>query len=221
MSEGKGSFFSGIMSIGERRLLREIAGLAEMGMRAALEIEGVLNQKDSCGGAEKIRKIEKEADEIYLSASTYLAMGQITTSLSESFSESIELADNITDLYLGISREMLRLSAAEPHYRESSIFELLMEMQRLCRKSIEALVHMLNSENLEDMRAYRNEIHLMEEKGDEIKDTAIDRLYREADVRGYSDFYLMFAVIHKFDDILDCCEDLSDRTIFIVSSISK
>ena len=67
----------------------------------------------------------------------------------------------------------------------------------------------------------RKEIETLEEQGDDIKDEGFDQLYCEAPSIHYLQFYHYTEMLHKFDDILDSCEDLSDLIVSIITSIVK
>ena len=79
----------------------------------------------------------------------------------------------------------------------------------------------LSSSDLKEILALRKEIESLEQQGDDIKDRGLDILYHKAPHMHYLQFYHYSELIHKFDDILDHCEDLSDLVLSIITSILK
>ena len=75
--------------------------------------------------------------------------------------------------------------------------------------------------DLNDILQLRKEIEALEQQGDEIKDRGFDVLYHEAPHMHYLQFYHYSELLHKFDDILDGCEDLSDLVLSVITSILK
>ena len=82
-------------------------------------------------------------------------------------------------------------------------------------------MEILSIADLNKILQLRREIETLERKGDDIKDKGFDTLYREAPNMHFLQFYHYSELLHKFDDILDCCEDLSDLVLSIITSILK
>ena len=91
----------------------------------------------------------------------------------------------------------------------------------LVDQSLPKLKLMLSTGNISQILELRKEIETIEETGDDIKDAGFDKLYSMASDLHFLQFYHYSEMLHKSDDILDTCEDLSDVLVSIVTSILK
>jgi uncharacterized protein Yka (UPF0111/DUF47 family) len=80
---------------------------------------------------------------------------------------------------------------------------------------------LLATSSLTEMIEVRKQIEALEEQGDDLKDAGFDKLYANAPEMYYLQFFHYSELLHKLDDILDACEDLSDTIVSIVNSILK
>ena len=99
-----------------------------------------------------------------------------------------------------------------------AIFQSMLE---LAEKALVKVKQTLLMADLSEILALRKEIEALEQQGDDIKDHGFDVLYHEAPHMHYLQFYHYSELLHKFDDILDGCEDLSDLVLSIITSILK
>ena len=74
---------------------------------------------------------------------------------------------------------------------------------------------------LRDARILNKEIESIEEEGDDIKDSAFDKLYHFAPELQFLQFFHYSEMLHKCDDLLDNSEDLADIIVSIITSILK
>ena len=91
----------------------------------------------------------------------------------------------------------------------------------LSEDAMKALKRLLSTSSIEDMQSIRLEIEAIEEKGDNVKDACFDKLYFMAPEMHYLQFMHITELVHKLDDILDSCEDISDMILAVSTSISK
>src|SRR5665648_60861 len=88
-------------------------------------------------------------------------------------------------------------------------------------RTLAKLHQMLSIGNVPEIMQLRKEIEALEEQGDDIKDAGFDKLYFTAPKMHFLQFFHYSEMLHKSDDILDTCEDLSDVIVSIVTSILK
>jgi uncharacterized protein Yka (UPF0111/DUF47 family) len=91
----------------------------------------------------------------------------------------------------------------------------------LMEQTLTKLQQILSTGNVSTILQLRKEIEALEEQGDDIKDAAFDKLYRMASTMHFLQFYHYKEMLHKCDDLLDNCEDLSDVILSIVTAILK
>jgi uncharacterized protein Yka (UPF0111/DUF47 family) len=95
------------------------------------------------------------------------------------------------------------------------------KMLTLADSTLAKLHLMLSTANVLEIIQVRKEIEALEEQGDDIKDAGFDKLYFMAPKMHFLQFFHYSEMLHKSDDILDTCEDLSDVIVSIVTSILK
>jgi hypothetical protein len=113
---------------------------------------------------------------------------------------------NITDLEL---------------HEEVEWAEVYARLLALVDQSLPKLQLLLSTGSVPQILQLRTEIEAIEEQGDDIKDAGFDKLYSMASKLNFLQFYHYSEMLHKSDDILDTCEDLSDVLVSIVTSILK
>jgi uncharacterized protein Yka (UPF0111/DUF47 family) len=172
-----------------------------------------------------IRDLEKKSDEIAFSLSEDITSGAISPNLIDDLIESTHLADNIVDIIFYLSRELSRMAKANttnsaPH-QEVEWSQVYLQILALVDKSLPKLQFMLSTSHVPQILQLRKEIEAQEEQGDDIKDAGFDKLYSMAFGMNFLHFYHYSEMLHKSDDILDTCEDLSDVIVSVVTSILK
>jgi uncharacterized protein len=172
-----------------------------------------------------IRELEKKADEETFKVGKDITTGAVSPNIIDNLLAAVHLADDIVDIYYYLSRERCRMSKAKFPYAEASLetewTALFRSILELADKALAKVNQALLVSDLSQLQQLRMEIQTLEERGDDIKDEGFDRLYREAPSMHYLQFYHYTELLHKFDDILDGCEDLSDLIVSIITSILK
>jgi uncharacterized protein Yka (UPF0111/DUF47 family) len=124
-----------------------------------------------------------------------------------------------------LSRELSRMAKANTTdlatHQEIEWAQVYLKMLTLVDQSLPKLQLMLSTGNIPQILQLRKEIEAQEERGDDIKDAGFDKLYSMASGMHFLYFYHYSEMLHKSDDILDTCEDLSDVIVSIVTSIFK
>ena len=221
--------FKGILVLGERNIFAELSQIISIAVEANTILKVMFN--DCCNSKKlaentlAIRDLEKKSDEIAFNLNEDITSGAISPNLINDLIESTHLADNIVDIMFYLSRELSRMvkakTADSSEYREVEWSQVYLQMLALVDKSLPKLQLMLSIGNVPKILQLRKEIEAQEEQGDDIKDAGFDKLYLMAPGMHFLHFYHYSEMLHKSDDILDTCEDLSDVIVSIVTSILK
>lgn len=218
-----------IFVVGEKNIFRELAQIIAIAKEANAVLSETLGEEQNEAtldkGMQAIRSLEKKSDDIAFKVSEDITTGAVSPNILDNLLESVHIADDIVDIYYYQSRELLRMCKAKFPYSEaleekewSSLFKSMLD---LANKAISNVRQILSISDLSEILELRKEIEALEEQGDDIKDKGFDWLYYQAPSMHYLQFYHYSELLHKFDDILDSCEDLSDLLLSIITSILK
>jgi hypothetical protein len=218
-----------IFVVGEKNMFGELAQIIAIAEEANAVLSETLSEDQNevmlDKGMQAIRLLEKKSDNIAFKVSEDITTGAVSPNILDNLLESVHIADDIVDIYYYQSRELLRMYKAKFPYSEAleekEWFSLFKGMLDLADKAFSKVKQILSISDLTRMLELRKEIEALEEQGDEIKDKGLDLLYYQAPDMHYLQFYHYGELLHKFDDILDSCEDLSDLLVSIITSILK
>jgi uncharacterized protein Yka (UPF0111/DUF47 family) len=221
--------FKGILVLGERNIFGELSQVVSVAAQANTILKSMFNNSGDKQVLTKqmhdIRDLEKKSDEIAFRLSEDITAGAISPNLIDNLIESTHLADNIVDTIFYLSRELSRIAKANTSdvlvHKEAEWAEVYTQMLSLSNQTLSKLQQMLSANNVPQILQLRKEIETLEEQGDDIKDAGFDKLYSVASGLHFLQFYHFSEMLHKTDDILDGCEDLSDVIVSIVTSILK
>lgn len=218
----------GILVVGEKNVFNELAQIITI----ATEVNKLVTNMFKLDHKEKeltdimhaVQALEKKSDEIAFKISEDVTSGAISPNIIDSLLDCVQVADDIVDTYYYISREIDRMaktysSGFQIHHTDwDSVYENILA---LAEKSLLKLKQVLSSSNVTEILALRKEIEAVEERADDVKDEGFDRLYSVASKLHYLEFNHYSELLHKCDDVLDSCEDLSDLIVSVVTSILK
>jgi uncharacterized protein Yka (UPF0111/DUF47 family) len=221
--------FKGILVLGERHVFYELSQIVSIAVQANVILR--LMFKDCCNkqalteNMHAVWALEKKSDEIAFKLNEDITAGAISPNLIDDLIQSTHLADNIVDIIFYLSRELSRkakvnITDLEVH-EELEWAQFYIKMLALVDQALPKLQLMLSTGKVPQIVQLRQEIEALEEQGDDIKDAGFDKLYSEASKMHFLQFYHYSEMLHKSDDILDTCEDLSDVLVSIVTSILK
>ena len=172
-----------------------------------------------------VRALERKSDEIAFKLSENITAGAVSPNLIDNLIESAHLADNIVDIIFYLSRELSRMAKTNTtnfaSNQETEWAEGYTQILTIADRTLAKLYQMLSTGNVPEIMQLRKEIEALEEQGDDIKDAGFDKLYSMASKMHFLQFFHYSEMLHKSDDILDTCEDLSDVIVSIVTSILK
>lgn len=215
--------------LGERNIFAKLSQIISIAVEAnnilKVMFNDCCNSKALIENMHSIRDLEKKSDEIAFRLSEDITAGAISPNLIDNLIESTHLADNIVDTIFYLSRELSRIAKANTSdvlvHKEAEWAEVYTQMLSLGDQTLSKLQQMLSANNVPQILQLRKEIETLEEQGDDIKDAGFDKLYSVASGLHFLQFYHFSEMLHKTDDILDGCEDLSDVIVSIVTSILK
>ena len=215
--------------VGEKNVFHELSEILDLAGEANLIMTQMLLEgytgKSLTEAMQAIRLLEKKSDDTAFKVSEDITSGAVSPNVLDDLLESVQLADTILDTYYNLSRELNRMAKAKFPGEEvnqrtdwAPIFE---KMLSLAEKAIIEVKRLFATSSLTEMIEVRKQIEALEEEGDDVKDAGFDKLYANAPRMQYLQFFHYSELLHKLDDILDACEDLSDTIVSIVNSILK
>lgn len=203
-------FFNG----GEENVLKEATEIIHIAIEANEELARIVQQKRR--DIHRIHELEKASDKKVFRLSNMVSSGAVSPNIIDDVLTLIDLEDNIVDSVYNLARELARYYL--PNARLRSLLQTnLLEAIELNSRALGALERMHSTDNIEKIRTFRLEIEGLEERGDEIKDSLLDYVYKHE--MDYKSFVHISEVAHKTDNILDNCEDSSDMFLSIMLSI--
>ena len=219
----------GILVVGEKTIFGELSGIVAIASEANSLIKIMFklgyNEAALAENMHAIRALEKKSDEIAFKLTEDITSGAVSPNLIDNLIECAHVADNIVDIYYYLSRELCRMSKANPVdfavHQEAEWVALYENMFALAEKSLAKLKQALSIGSVPEILLLRKDIEAVEEQADDIKDAGFDKLYALAPRLYFLQFYHYSELLHKCDDILDSCEDLSDLIVSVVTSILK
>lgn len=221
--------FKRALVVGEENIFGELCQIIDIAAQANTNLVTMLSdcKNEQCldMGMMAIKILENKSDVIAFKINEDITTGAVSPNIMEHLLETVHIADDIVDTYYYQSRELCRMYKAKFPYAEevqdsewTTIFKSMLE---LADKALVKVKQTLTISDLSEILNLRKEIEALEQQGDEIKDRGFDVLYHEAPRMHYLQFYHYSELLHKFDDILDGCEDLSDLVLSIITSILK
>lgn len=218
----------GILVVGEKNIFSELTQIVAAAAEANSLLLGMFKMGYKDKGIKEVmhsvQLIEKKSDEIAFKISEDITSGAISPNIIDNLLESVQVADDIVDVYYYLSREMNRMSksySAGFELQEADWDSVYENMLDLAEKALIKLNQALSTSNVAEILQLRKEIEALEEQADEIKDQGFDRLYSIAPKLHYLQFAHYQELLHKCDDILDSCEDFADLIVSVVTSIIK
>lgn len=218
-----------ILVIGEKNIFHELSEILELAAEANAITTRMITERYSGTQMDEalqaVRRLEKKSDDVAFKVGEDITSGAVSPNVLDDLLKSVGLADSILDLYYNLSRELSRMAKVELNSSETTFDgewpPLFKNMLTLAAEATKKVKKMLATSSLPDMTEVRKEIEVLEEEGDNVKDAGFDKLYAMAPKLSYIQFFHYSELLHKLDDILDSCEDLSDMIVSIVNSILK
>jgi len=169
-----------------------------------------------------MRKLEKESDELTFKLSEDIMNGAINPAVLRDLLHVTDLMDGVFDDYYFLAREVNRTVASGMELPMlDNMTKTFVSMVNLADSQLERLGKLLEANDMDEVRSFRNEIEKLEEDGDELKDSGFDDMYSNRKLFDYFSFQHYTEVLRKLDDIEDGVEDMSDLILAIANTISR
>jgi len=222
-------FLKRFLIVGERNILSRLTNYVDLAQHSLSYLKQMLTLEnaDYEGLNEKIMLIEKEGDDYTLSMNHDITSGAISSNLMDTLINLVDKCDDLLDDSYFISREIRRMMRNHSKNDQPSAnlmrdsYSKLAEMLSHGEMALSLVKELFNSADISIIKTKRKEIESLEEEVDELKDDLIDEVYRDADNISFLMFNHIISLIHKTDDFLDFCEDISDDVLNIVMAVTK
>lgn len=222
-------FLKRLMVVGEKNVMSQLVEFTELGTKSSELLEEMLTLDLSKMNEinDKIRDIEKAGDDLTLKIKYDITSGAISSNMMDNLMTLVDLCDDILDKSYFISRELKRMNydykiESQSTYTIMKIgYKSFREMLERNKEALDLVREMLESTDIRNMKEIRLKIEVLEEEVDEMKDDLIDEIYRNAGDLPYIVFSHLRDLVHKIDDMLDDCEDISDLVQTITLSVTK
>ncbi|MEM0155460.1 MAG: DUF47 family protein [Thermoplasmataceae archaeon] len=220
-------FLKKIMVVGEKHILGEMTEYINMGLDATSLLDEMLEAPPErmVEINEKIRLLERKADDYGMKLTHEITSGAISSNLMDNLLKLTDTCDDILDKSHYLGREIKRMNIDYKNARSTAIVTTSYKTFRIMiqknREALKSLSVMLSNSNMESLKSERKKIEVLEEAVDELKDNLIDEIYRNADKLHFLVYDHLMSLVHKIDDMVDDCEDISDMLLNIILSVSK
>jgi uncharacterized protein Yka (UPF0111/DUF47 family) len=173
-----------------------------------------------------IEKLEKIGDEISFKLTQNILKGAVSLTIQNNLIELVNLIDDLLDTIHFLSKDMNRF---KKYLRISEVYELgvanhIKDNILHSKKAILALRQLLleaANNNVQEVVKLRNDIENLEERGDELKDRTMEKLYKNGLNMDPISFILLRSYIFDIDDIEDACEVAADLATIILISLTS
>ncbi|BDR92570.1 DUF47 domain-containing protein [Vulcanisaeta souniana] len=202
-------------------LSQKAMGILENMVLSAMENSGISKTKVS-EGMREIAALEREGDEIVRQINDYVLKGAVPITTASIMDTILNKSDDILDGIHVLSRELRRtyyLCNTEPV--RNFLGEEFLEMLRIGKEALKMLIEIINDLNVRsfsDIRVMVMGIQKLEEEVDDIKDSALDKLYASAKELTYVEFMSSMSLIFGIDDVLDSIKDIAYMILTLIST---
>ncbi|OWP57347.1 MAG: hypothetical protein B2I17_01545 [Thermoplasmatales archaeon B_DKE] len=220
-------FLKRIMVVGEKHVLGEMTVYMDMAQEATSLLHEMLdtNPKRMLEINEKIRVLERKGDNYGMQLTHEITSGAISSNLMDNLLNLTDKCDDILDKTHYLSREIKRMNIDYKRSNGTAImassYRTFMTMIEKSQEAIKSVSTMFSDTNMDSLKNERKKIEVLEEAVDELKDNLIDEIYRNADSLHFLVYDHLMSLVHKIDDMVDDCEDISDILMNIILSVSK
>jgi len=217
--------------VGEREFLDKLVTHLKLSQRAldilesmvlsAVENNNISKTKVS-EGMREIAALEREGDEIVRQVNDEILKGAVPITTASIMDTILNKSDDILDGIHVLSRELRRtyfLCNTDPVRK--FLGEEFLEMLRIGKEALKNLIEVindLNTKSFSDIRVMVMGIQKLEEEVDDIKDSALDKLYSNAKELTYLEFMSNTSLIFGIDDVLDSIKDIAYMLLTLVST---
>ncbi|MGC9153667.1 MAG: DUF47 domain-containing protein [Vulcanisaeta sp.] len=217
--------------VGEREFLSRLITHLELSQKAIEILEGMvlsavenntISKTKVSEGMREISALEREGDEIVRQMNDFVLKGAIPITTASIMDTILNKSDDILDGIHVLSRELRRtyyLCNTDPVRK--FLGEEFLEMIRIGKEALKSLLEIINrldKASFSDIRVMVMGIQKLEEEVDDIKDSALDKLYASAKELTYVEFMSSMSLIFGIDDVLDSIKDIAYMLLTLIST---
>ncbi len=205
---------SSINGIGEQKVMldsRKLMGTAQKGSRM---LEKVLKGDQNL---DRLHELKSQSYEEVFNLSNSITSGAISPNLIPDMLQLIGLEYKVVDMIFVLSRSLTRYRIRNPGAKRY-VNEKISASNELVAKAISAIYLMHTEDKIDSIKRLRNQVKLIEEQGDEIKEDLLKYAYGKK--MDYKEFYHVTNLAYISDDVLDACEDAADMLMNIMLAIA-
>lgn len=179
---------------------------------------------EAASKANEILILEREADSLAEDLFVKILKSPIPPALVPELQYLVDKTDDIMDRVYFIGMELSRAHRYGLASREGvrSFYSNIGVMMSLARSGIEKLLNLFQAA-LRDREAVirlRSEIDIVEDRIDEAKSQALDKIY-EGRILSPAEFFHLVELIRVVDDVADATEDVAHAVVRIESSVES
>ncbi|HLH86569.1 MAG TPA: DUF47 family protein [Thermoplasmataceae archaeon] len=223
------NFLRRILVVGEKGVLTQMSQYVPLAKDAATKIMEMLTAEDAARNKlnDEIRALERKADDLSVSMKDQITSGAISSTLMDNLVKLVEKFDDLLDGSYYISREIKRIKRNNHKFDDFTLDVLrngYSSSAQILKISLDALDHVkaiVECTEFKEMKREREQIEALEERVDDIKDNLLDYLYNNSDSIPYIVFIHLTGLVHRLDDLLDDCEDISDLIHTITVAVTR
>ena len=216
--------------MGEKNIFAELAEITTIAAQTNIILKAMFkmgydNEHALIEKMHAVRDLEKKSDEVAFKLSEEITSGAVSPNILDDLIQCCPRCRRHSRYVLlpqpgAGSNGQIKTCRFQLH-QEADWITLFENMLNLADQSLSKLKQALTSSSVPEILQLRKEIETLEENGDDVKDAGFDKLYAYAGNMHFLQFYTYSELLHKSDDVLDGCEDLSDLIVSIVTSILK
>jgi predicted phosphate transport protein (TIGR00153 family) len=181
-------------------LLEKESSIVMEASRLLLEV--VNNPVDFEENIDKIRRLEKQCDEVVEEIFYKLNRTFITPIDHEDISTLSTTYDDVLDYMEGIAVRMHMFKAIQPSDTVKRFVAIIVE----AIEEIDSAIRQMRKVSHRQIRDSLEKIHVLENKSDDLYDSAIPALFEENDVKK---ILIMKDIYEQLEEIADKCQDVA------------
>lgn len=212
----------------ETRLFTHLIEHLKLTLKALKILTEIIKEEDLDVSFSKVKDIEileKKGDEIIYNITQNILKGAVTLTVQHNLIGLINTIDDILDTIHFLSKDVHRIKESF-ELKEIDKIGIMNDFEYNIQHSIkvvEKLKKLLEEaaagNDIEKIIQLRNEIEELEEKGDEIKDRTMEKLYMHGLKLDPVLFMLIRSYIFDIDDIEDSCEDAANMITTVLITL--
>jgi len=216
-----------LLSSGEERIFVTLSQHAELSVKSLRTIMDVLNRGEVTPLTLErmmfeVSASESRGDGIIRELSASISRGAVPVALIGDFEMLMDRLDDVLDLVNFVAKELSRGFRVGLH-KKDEVRKVYTEIKKMIDHAIratESLASLLAAalRDFKEIQKYDELIDKIEDRVDDIKNSAIDLIYSMGNNIDAITFNHLMELVRTLDSVVDACEDVSHMVLKIVSS---